>query len=158
MIDGFRFTSRWRADATAAQVWRVLSDAATWPRWWPGVVGATVVRAGDGDHVGERTLLTVRAPTGYRLRFGVELTEVTPGVLARARVVGDLVGSGVWSLRDDGAGVVMETVWQVHPRRRWMRLVAPLAGRWFARAHAAVMASGQRGLRSALAGVHSECR
>ncbi|CAM3357767.1 SRPBCC family protein [Occultella aeris] len=157
MADGtFTFTSTWRAEATPAQVWRVLSDVARWPQWWPGVVAATVVRPGDGDHLGQRTVLTVRAPTGYLLRFGVELTDVSPGSFAHARVVGDLAGAGAWSLSADGEAVVMVIVWQVRARRRWMRLVSPLAGRSFARAHAAVMAAGQRGLRAALAGVHSD--
>ncbi|MBZ2197553.1 SRPBCC family protein [Occultella gossypii] len=156
VVGVFTFTSTWHADATPAQVWRVLSDAATWPQWWPDVVAATVVRPGDADGLGQRTVLTVRAPTGYRLRFGVELTDVSPGAFARARVVGDLDGAGAWSLSADGEGVVMVIVWQVRARRRWMRLVSPLAGRSFARAHAAVMAAGQRGLRSALARVHSD--
>jgi hypothetical protein len=157
-VGTFTFASTWHADATPAQVWRVLSDAATWPQWWPDVVAATVVRRGDDDHLGQRTVLTVRAPTGYLLRFGVELTEVSPGAFARARVVGDLDGSGDWSLHADGAGVVMVILWRVRARRRWMRLVSPLASRSFTRAHTAVMASGQHGLRSALAGVHSDGR
>ncbi len=139
----FSFTSRWSVPATGSDVWQVLSDPGTWPRWWPGIRSAQIVRHGDAHRVGERTVLRVGSPLGYTLRFGVELQSIDPMRKATARVVGDLRGTGTWSLAESAHGASMVIQWNVSATRpviRALSFAAPLAHGW-------IMAAGERGLR-----------
>lgn len=142
--------SVWDLAAPPSDVWSVLHDVEGWPRWWPGLSAAQVVRpARDGD-VGLRVHLVVASPLGYRLSFGTEITAVDPPGWAEARVVGDLRGTGRWELAPADLGTRATITWDVHLTRGWMRTVEPAAGPAFRRAHAVVMAGGEGGLRREL--------
>lgn len=146
----FRLVSTWRLDAPAQSVWDAVERVEEWPRWWRGMAATTVVRPPDAQGLGQRTYVVVRSPLGYRLAFGVEIVAARAPYVARARVVGDLVGSGEWSVARDQAGCVATIRWDVEPARGPLRvLTAPLAGPlvW---AHAVVMRRGERGLRDRL--------
>ncbi|SED72873.1 SRPBCC family protein [Ruania alba] len=142
------FVSTWLVAAPPAAAWAVLTATQQWPQWWPGFTRVVQVRAGDDGGVGQRIHLTLNV--GYRLRFGTEIVAVQPGQWARARVVGDLRGTGIWAARPVRGGTEMTIFWDVQVQRVWMRALAPVAGGLFAAAHARVMAAGERGLRQEL--------
>lgn len=153
----YSFVSRWHLPAPAHRTWEELERRlrpAARPRaddtvWWPGV---TVDMAPRRLVAGERLVLTVRSPLGYRLRLLLELTAVEPGRHLAACSEGDLSGRG--SVTIEGAGAeasVAEFRWDVSTRRAWMNATAWLLRPAFERAHAAVMRRGETGLRAALA-------
>ncbi|GAB3051105.1 SRPBCC family protein [Sediminivirga luteola] len=147
----FRFTSVWTVPAPPERVWEILSDADSWPSWWPGVSTARTVRtAGDQDDpTGTRVVLTVRSPLGYRLRFRIELTGAERPRRASMSVSGDLHGTGRWEARPDPARqgrTRIVLLWHVGSRRRLVRATGRLARG----AHRLVMTAGERGLRRRL--------
>lgn len=146
----FRLVSTWSLPTTPERAWDVIADVERWPAWWPGIAAATVVRPPGRDGLGQRTHLVVRSPLGYALRFGVEITSARAPSSASARVVGDLVGEGSWSVVPTASGCTATIRWDVTPNRWPLSvLAAPLTAplTW---AHAWVMARGQHALVSVL--------
>lgn len=144
----FRFVTTWTLRTAPQDAWDVVSDVGSWAHWWPGISSSEVVRPGDESGVGLRTALAVRSPLGYTLRFGVEVTEARRPHAVRARVVGDLRGSGRIEATPASATTLLTITWEVASRRRAIRLLRPLAP-W---AHGFVMDAGERRLDDLLAG------
>jgi hypothetical protein len=65
--------------------------------------------------------------------------------------VGELTGTGVWTLQEDGGTTRVRYDWQVSTSRAWMNALAPLLAPAFRWNHGAVMAAGARGLAAHLA-------
>ena len=145
-----RLRSTWRLPAPAERVWEVLERVEDWPRWWPGMDAATVVREGGTATVGERVHLVVRSPIGYRLRFGVEIVAAEPPRRATARVVGDLVGTGEWRVEPAAAGCAATIRWHVVPVRPAMRTALRVLAWPLVWAHGRVMQRGETALRALL--------
>lgn len=146
----FRLVSTWDLPVAPDRAWQVIADVADWPTWWPGMSSTAVVRPGGRDAVGQRTAIVVRSPLAFRLRFGVEIIEASAPIFARARVVGDLVGSGTWEIGPTAHGSRATITWHVSPDREPLRSLArPLAGplSW---SHAHVMTGGHAGLMGRL--------
>ncbi|QAY71521.1 SRPBCC family protein [Xylanimonas protaetiae] len=162
----FRLVSRWHVDAPVDVVWDVLADPAfTWPRWWPALAAEEVVASGGrtADRW-SRVRVRVRSPLGWSLRFGLVLKsshEPVAGHAGRAllRASGDLVGTAAVVVAalpaplpeddDDGGATEVTLTWAVGiGRDDVVGRVLSLLPRWaLVRAHAAVMRSGERGLR-----------
>jgi hypothetical protein len=172
----FRLVSRWHVDAPVDVVWDVLADPAfTWPSWWPQLVADEVVSAGgrSADRW-SRARVRVRSPLGWSLRFALVLEsahEPGDGHAGRALLVasGDLVGTAAVVVThlpaplpdddDDGGSTEIALTWTVGLARPGVvgRALA-LAPRWaLVGAHAAVMRSGERGLRAYLGRVTPTC-
>lgn len=127
-------------------MWHEIADVQHWPSWWRGISATTVVRKPGLDGLGQRTFVVVRSPLGYRLAFGVEIVEADAPHLARARVVGDLVGTGEWSVLPDGGGSRATIRWDVSPEREPLRTLATPFAAPLTWAHAWVMANGEASL------------
>lgn len=144
----YRFVSTWHLPVAPDRVWDAVDQVGAWPEWWAGMRAATAIRGAGPDGAGRRVHLVVGSPLGHRLAFGVEIVEADPPRYARARVVGDLVGEGAWSVEAAGSGCVATIRWHVTPARaplRWPVMRLPAA--W---AHQRVMAAGERGLVTSL--------
>jgi hypothetical protein len=63
---------------------------------------------------------------------------------------GELVGSGIWRLRQVGDVTDVRYDWEVRTTKFWMNLLAPLARPIFAWNHEGVMQAGEDGLRRIL--------
>jgi len=154
----YSFVSRWTLPASAERCWaeieRMLQPAAG-VSWWRGVA---LVEPPEALGAGERMMLVVRSPLGYRLRVHLTITDVIPGRSIAAASHGDLRGSGLLQVIPDAsnvdAGGAASIVfhWDVATERRWMNATAFALRPVFQHAHASVMRAGERGLLRALEG------
>ena len=140
MSASYSFESRWRVPVRPERAWaelvRTLAPGIG-PAWWPGF---TLPMAPRRLVPGERMIMAVRSPLGYRLRMRLELTEVDQGRAIAARSDGDLQGSGRVEIHGDGGvGAVIVFQWGVETRRGWMNATAWALRPVFERAHAHVM-------------------
>ncbi len=147
----YSFVSRWRVPAPRERCWaeleRVMGTGGD-VRWWRGV---SIPRPPRRLAEGEGFTLAVRSPLGYRLTAALELVTVEGPRELEASAVGDLRGRGRVVVQADGPQAsVLRFEWDVATERAWMNATAPILRPVFARAHAAVMRAGERGLRAAL--------
>jgi len=73
------------------------------------------------------------------------------------RASGELDGTGVWTLREEGGQTVARYDWNIRTTRWWMNLLAPLARGVFKSNHDVVMRSGAAGICGLLGGVKGTC-
>jgi uncharacterized protein YndB with AHSA1/START domain len=138
--------TEWRLRAPIERVWEALYDVAAWPSWWKYVLAVEDLEKGDAAGVGALRRYTWSSRLPYRLSFNMRSTVVDkPHVLA-GEAVGELSGTGRWTLRAEDGTVRVRYDWQVATSRAWMNALAPLLAPAFRWNHGAVMAAGARGL------------
>jgi hypothetical protein len=107
-VDVFSCTLRaeLELDASADEVWRVLTDYDAYPRWNP-----VVVRVGGEPREGARASETVRTDRGREMTFTTVVLTVTPGreLARRGRpaVPGLFTGVHRWQVTTKGPGRVL---------------------------------------------------
>jgi hypothetical protein len=134
------FVTRWRLATTIREVFEILDDPETLPRWWPSVYLA-VRRLPDGV-----VDLYTKGWLPYRLRWQFRVTERHPphGFSLEAR--GDLVGRGVWTLHQDGAFADIDYDWRVRADKPLLRYGSFIFKPLFAANHRWAMARGEESL------------
>jgi uncharacterized membrane protein len=134
------FRSAWTVDVDADQLFDVLSDIASYPRWWPQL--RSVERIDD-----DTAAVLCRSALPYTLRLRAQRTrEDREERVLEVGLDGDLHGWARWTLapRQDGTALVFEQ--EVVARGRALRW-AGLVGRPVLRLnHAWMMRGGRLGL------------
>ncbi|WP_158852050.1 SRPBCC family protein [Saccharothrix deserti] len=148
-LNSYRFRSVWSVDSTPARTFDVLADLGSYPQWWREVRDARQV----GEHAAE---LRCRSVLPYDLVFQAHHNAREPEAgLLRADLVGDLDGTVSWRIFPEGGGSRLVYDQEVVVRKPLLRRLA-IIGRPLLRAnHELMMRSGQRGLRTYLAGYPS---
>lgn len=146
MTRHFDLVSHWTVCAPRDAVWDALVHTEDWPRWWPEVQSAQLVRSGRGDGVGRVVRITWRTRLPYRLSLDVQCLEVLAQQRLRGQAQGALRGEGIWLLQAEGELTLVTYLWRVQLNTAWMRLLCPLLAPLFRWNHAQLMASGGAGL------------
>jgi len=136
----------WRIEAPLEAVYLAVQNSLRWPEWWPGVLKAEQLSAGDADGINSVRRYCWQGQLPYQVVFEVCATRIEPLLLIEGRASGDLEGVGRWHFSRDGAVSVVRYEWQVRSTRRWMNLIAPIARPIFVRNHTQLMAQGATGL------------
>lgn len=143
----YHFVSRWTVDAPAGAAYDAIHAVARYPAWWPEVKEA---RQLGPDHLWLRT----RSILPYDLAFDLHRTVADPtaGIL-EARLTGDLDGVIRWTIEgagSDGCRITFDE--DVVTTKDILNRLAPLVRPAYAANHRLMMAHGQVGLRTFLAG------
>lgn len=127
-------------------MWDVLYDVPSYPEWWPQVKRVS-------DLTGENYEIVARSFLPYDLVFtlGQNVADRDGGVL-EAELRGDLDGFSRWSIRPARAGSVLVYEQEVVTTGWIFNALAPVARPAFEANHAWMMRSGERGLRTFMAG------
>lgn len=144
------FQTVWGVEAPRQAVWAVLSDVERWPRWWRGARSVEELSAGDERRVGSRYRVRWRARLPYTLEMEFVVDEVDEPARMAGRASGELTGTGVWRLSEEGSSTRVTFDWDVCTAPRWMDAVAFVARPLLARNHDWVMRQGGEGLARAL--------
>ncbi len=147
----YRFLTTWLLEAERERVWEEIYDSGSWPDWWRGVESAVRSSEGDERGVGQRGRYVWRAKLPYKVGFEVISTAVERPRLLEGEVWGELEGYGRWRFFEqlDPSGRPVTAVlydWQVRLTKRWMTMLAPVAGPIFRSNHKWVMQNGAEGL------------
>ena len=141
------FRSVWDLEASFEDVFAVLWDFESYPRWWPEVREVRRLDAGRFETL-------CRSVLPYDLEFVTELAGGgrEAGTI-EARLSGDLDGFSRWSLtRGDDHATRAVYDQEVVTHKRLLNALAPLARPAFKANHAIMMRHGRSGLRTYLAG------
>ena len=127
-------------------MYAAIYEVVSYPAWWPEVKEA---RKLDEDHLWMRT----RSFLPYDLAFDLERTIADPraGVL-EARITGDLEGVIRWTIASAANGSLITFDEDVDTNKATLNRLAPLVRPAYVANHSRMMAHGQAGLRTFLAG------
>jgi uncharacterized protein YndB with AHSA1/START domain len=142
----YAFVTIWRVDAPPERVYEEIRASDRWPEWWPGVEKVEEVVPGDRDGVGNVRRYTWKSKLPYKLVFEMRTTRVEPPSLLEGEAVGELDGTGLWTLRAIPEGTEVRYDWRVKTTKAWMNLLAPIARPVFRWNHDVVMGWGGEGL------------
>ncbi len=120
----YAFVDEWDVAAPAPEVYAVLADARTYPRWWRPVYIA--VDCDGPPVVGSIAYQHFKGRLPYHLRTRSEVVRLEPGKLIEAEIDGDLRGRGVWTLTPAGIGTHVRFDWTVRADRRLLQVLTPL--------------------------------
>ena len=142
----YHFVSRWTVGAPHSAAYAAIYEVVAYPAWWPEVKEA---RKLDEDHLWMRT----RSILPYDLSFELERTIADPraGIL-EARLTGDLEGVIRWTIEPTSDGCLITFDEDVVTNKATLNRLAPIVRPAYVANHALMMAHGQAGLRTFLAG------
>ncbi|KAB8162576.1 polyketide cyclase [Streptomyces sp. 3MP-14] len=138
----YQFGGVWRVAAPTARVFAALDEPADYPRWWPEV--REVIRCDQRSGV-----VRFRSFLPYELRVGVRAgVRDEAGGRLEILLSGDLEGRLCWSLFPVGRGTLLVHAQDCVVTGGLPLRLGPLARPAFRANHAAMMRSGERGLRA----------
>jgi hypothetical protein len=145
-LNSYRFRSVWSVDTTPERAFDVLADLGSYPSWWREVRAARQVAEDAAE-------LRCRSVLPYDLVFQARHNAREPAAgLLRADLVGDLDGTASWRIFPEGTGSRLVYDQEVVVRKPLLRRLAFLTRPLLKANHELMMRSGQRGLRTYLAG------
>jgi carbon monoxide dehydrogenase subunit G len=142
----YHYVSTWQLQAPIEQVWAALNDLDHLPTWYTGVQHARELVPGDAQGVGRRVRYVIKGRLPLRLAFEATTTRSVPPREQELQGEGELVGTGRWSLDQQGEVTTVRYRWDVRTTRPWMNLVAPPARPLFAWNSRGVMLQAGEGL------------
>jgi hypothetical protein len=148
MTAGYAFLTHWRVRGTAREVSDVLNDALQLPRWWPSVY-LDVKELAPGDPrtgVGRVIDLYTKGWLPYTLRWKFKVTESNPPNGFKLVAEGDFVGTGVWTITQDGDFVDVTYDWRIAVNKRLLQIGTPVFRPIFGANHRWAMARGEESL------------
>lgn len=150
--NGYAFLTRWRVEATIEEVSDILDDVLSLTRWWPSVyLAVRELEPGDERHVGRVIDLHTRGRLPYTLRWQFRVTESRYPRGFSLEAWGDFVGTGVWTLEQDGAFANVVYDWRIRADKPLLRRFSFIMKPIFAANHRWAMARGEESLTLELA-------
>lgn len=154
----YHFITHWRVQATAQEVYQILENATDLPRWWPAVyLQVEEVKPADGETPSVYHLHT-KGWLPYRLHWQFYTVEKIPCQKITLMALGDLTGSGVWTLMQSGKWVDIIYDWQIEANKPLLRRFSFLLKPFFSANHHWAMAKGEQSLKLELMRRHAENR
>lgn len=146
-LNDYHFLTEWQVEGTVVEVRRILSDAASLPRWWPSVyLSVEVLDAGDAEGLGKRVQLLTKGWLPYTLRWGFVTTHVAAAGFT-LEPWGDFAGRGIWKFVQRGKEVLVTYDWKIAARKPLLRALSPVLKPLFGANHRWAMARGEASLR-----------
>ena len=142
----FELVSHWQLAAPIDVVWQAIYAVEYWPQWWKYVRNVQELCKGDASGVGAVRRYTWSSRLPYSLTFDMRVTRVERPNVLEGEAIGELTGSGRWTLSVEAASTHIRYNWNVRTTRRWMNALAPLLAPAYRWNHGAVMRAGARGL------------
>ena len=145
----YHFVTPWFIPgATLEQVWPLISDAATFPTWWPSVFLEATPEAGPGDGgpIGQRYRYHTKGRLPYHLRWTAEVTAIEPPTMIEISATGDFSGVGRWTLQQHANAVTARLDWDVRADLALLKALSPVLKPLFSWNHQWAMKEGEKGL------------
>ncbi|MFN8345548.1 MAG: SRPBCC family protein [Spirosomataceae bacterium] len=145
--NAYHFITRWYAEATPEEVYRILEDVEALAIWWPSVyLDIKVVEKGQKGGVGKLVELYTKGWLPYTLRwkFRVTHTDFPKGFALEA--IGDFVGRGIWTFTPQGTGTAITYDWKIEAEKPLLKRLSGLMKPLFSMNHEWAMAKGLESL------------
>ncbi len=138
----YHFVTHWKIRGPVETAFRILKDGPKYSEWWKPAYVKT-------EEVGPQKVLSlVRAKLPYTLAFTTELVRDISPTEIEIRAAGELVGKGLWKLKQVGETTEVTFYWDVQaakPIVRWLSLFLKPVFQWN---HDWVMKGGEAALQA----------
>ena len=142
----YSFTTVWRIEAPIDAVWEEIYHLERWPSWWKHVKSITKLKEGDANDIGSMWHQVWVGKLPYSFAFDTITTRVERPHTLEGKAVGDLIGTGLWQLSEEGPVTVARYDWDIATTKWWMNLFAPIARQAFQWNHDVIMEEGGEAL------------
>lgn len=117
-LNDYHFVTTWRFRASVDEVATIITDGEL-QRWWPSVyLDVREIETGDEYGIGKVVDLHTKGWLPYTLRWRFRVAAIRKdGFVIEA--LGDFVGRGIWTFRQDGSDALMTYDWQIRAERGW---------------------------------------
>jgi hypothetical protein len=138
----YHFVTHWRVKGPIQIAFEILKDGKNYAHWWkPAYVSS--------EEVGSQKVESlVRAKLPYTLRFTSQLIQETPPSELKIHATGELEGTGLWKLKQEGESTVIDFNWDVRANKAVVRWLSFLLKPLFSWNHDWVMNTGEKALQS----------
>ena len=148
----YEIVSHWRVRGAIDDVFAVLTDGQSLPRWWPQAYASVKeVVPGDRRGVGRVADIVTRGVLPYDIKWRLEITEIDKPTLIRVKATGELTGRGEWRIGQEGDEVALTYTWQVSVGKPWLRRLEFILKPLFTANHKWAMKKGLEGMKRELA-------
>ena len=101
----YHIITEWHVRGTIEEVADILSQATDLARWWPSVyLDVQQMEPGDENGLGKVVRLYTKGWLPYTLHWTFRVTESSYPHGFALEAWGDLVGRGIWKLKQEGIG------------------------------------------------------
>ena len=154
----YHFVTRWRVEAAIEEIQEILNEAEDLARWWPSVyLDVRIEEPGDpGTAIGRVVSLYTKGWLPYTLRWKFRLTENRFPHGFSLEAMGDFVGRGVWTLKQDGPIADITYDWRISAEKPLLKYLSFMMKPLFSANHVWAMARGEESLRLELARRHAK--
>jgi len=144
----YKFLTRWRLQGRIEEVSEILDDPLGLARWWPSVyLEVRELEPGDPvTHAGRYIELYTKGWLPYTLRWRFRVTESRAPHGFSLVADGDFVGTGVWTLSQDGEFADVTYDWRIAADKPLLKYGTPIFRPIFAANHRWAMARGLESL------------
>lgn len=146
----YKLITIWRINAPIETAWNAIYHSELWPVWWCGVESVIEIQKGDKQGVGSIRRYVWKSILPYRLTFDAQTVRVDPPFLLKGLTTGELAGTGLWQLSQEGCETVIRYYWNIQTTQRWMQWLEPIARPLFIWNHNIIMHRGAEGLAKRL--------
>lgn len=146
----YSFVTIWRVDAPIDDAWDAINQTERMPDWWKYVESVAELEPGDEKGIGRTYNIVWSSALPYKLRFDMRVTRVEQPHLIELAAKGELNGTGLWQLSQEGPVTTIRYDWNVTTTKRWMNVLAPLLRPVFAWNHDILMNEGGKSLAQLL--------
>jgi hypothetical protein len=144
----YHFISDWQAEGTVEEVFAVITDTVSLPRWWPSVyLAVTVLQPGTEDGIGKVVRLLTRGWLPYSLNWTLRVTESRRPHGLTLEAKGDFNGRGIWHFVQDGPRVLIRYDWKIRADKPLLRALSFAFKPVFEANHRWAMERGEQSLR-----------
>lgn len=143
-VNEYHFITHWRVRGTPEEVWEIVADPLSLPRWWPAVYLAVVERP-EGFYE-----LHTRGRLPYTLRWSFRVTESARPDTLQLTAWGDFDGHGAWRFFKAGEYTQIEYDWRIVANKPLLRRLSFLLKPVFGANHHWAMARGEESLKKEL--------
>jgi hypothetical protein len=152
----YHIVTEWRVKGTVQEVAEVLNQPSDLPRWWPSVyLDVQEIEPGNENGVGRVVNLYTKGWLPYTLRWTFRVTESSIPHGFALEAWGDLVGRGIWTLKQEGELVRVIYDWKINADKPLLRTFSFLFKPIFAANHRWAMQMGEESLNLELMRHHA---
>jgi hypothetical protein len=152
----YAFVTRWHVDATAEEVYELVSRSVDFVRWWPAVwLRVDLLDPGDARGIGRRVRFASKGWLPYVLHWTATTIDVDPPRGLAIRASGDFEGEGRWTVTSDGGRTTVTYYWTIEANKPLLRYLSFVFRPIFAANHRWAMARGEESLELELARRHA---